>query len=204
MAQQQQQQQADAAAPVVFASSVRRRSSNSSLTAGLFGVAPAQPATVVRLSSAALAAAAAAEATATEQQQAAAVTHALPSRPDVQLAHTSHQHLQQQQAAVQVTASVADVSDADSSCCETQSDLSALANPLAYADTLRKRMDAHLGTAAAAAAAAGSAGAVGGYAGHDDGAVTPRSAAGQLEEFIQGNKPLQQKAGEHCSDCSSF
>lgn len=186
--QQRQQQQAEAISQVVFASSMRRRSSNSSLAAGMFGAAAAQPATVVRLSSAALAAN---EAAATEQQQAVTTTHALLGRSDVHLAHQQQQHM-----AVQVGPSVADANDAASSCCDTQSDLSALANPLAYADTLRKRMDMHLG-AAAAAAAAGPAGAAGAIRhGSEDGAVTPRSAARQLEEFIQGNKPLQQKAGE--------
>jgi hypothetical protein len=145
----------------------------------------------VPLTSAALAAAAAAEAAASEQQQQQAVPIVHMSRSSQAIAQSNQQ--QQQHAAVQVTASVADASDAASSCCDGQSDLSALANPLAYADTLRKRMDKHLGATASAAAAGA------GDSSYGDGAVTPRSAARQLEDFIQGNKPLQQKAGEPTS-----
>ncbi|KAF8058452.1 hypothetical protein HT031_005576 [Scenedesmus sp. PABB004] len=80
-------------------------------------------------------------------------------------------------------------SDAASSCCDGQSDVSALAHPMAFADTLRRRVDLHLGPAPAASAPAAEA------PGGADSPVTPRRAAQALEEFFAGRAPLQRKAG---------
>jgi hypothetical protein len=95
-------------------------------------------------------------------------------------------------AAAAGPASVAGTADDASSCCGF-SELLAMANPVAYADTLRQRMAAHLGplqgssTAAAAAAGAGA-----GVAGPG----SPSSAVNLLERYLDGHQGLKQKAGE--------
>jgi hypothetical protein len=76
-------------------------------------------------------------------------------------------------------------SEAPSSVCETVSDLSALASPLAYAERLRGRLERHAGgTAEAGVGAAGAAAAP----------VTAEAAAEQLDRFLEGHAALKLQA----------
>lgn len=65
------------------------------------------------------------------------------------------------------------------SMCDTVSDISALANPLAYADKLKARLEHHV-TAPPA----------------DNPPITPRGAASQLDRYLDDHTALKRKAGE--------
>lgn len=104
-------------------------------------------------------------------------------------ARTSQAALSAVQPGSRAAWTAAAVDNCASSCCDGQSDLSAMANPLIYADRLRQQMDKHLGQAAAAAGEAADGSCVGVEQ------VSPNAAVLQLDEYLSSHQPLQQKAG---------
>jgi hypothetical protein len=98
----------------------------------------------------------------------------------------------------QAPGSVTGTADDGSSCCGL-SDLSAMANPVAYADMLRERMMQHLGPSKGGAGfeSGSGVGASGSAAGFGDTrpSAMPAAAVDMLERYLEGHQGLKQKAG---------
>jgi hypothetical protein len=75
-----------------------------------------------------------------------------------------------------------------------------MANPVAYADTLRERMMQHLGPGRGGAefGSGSGVGAAGRAAGFSDpgSPASPSAAVNMLERYLEGHQGLKQKAGE--------